>query len=273
MTRRDFITGGIASAGAACLSSPVRSNIGGSMTSLISSPPTPIDLPYVTDGLEAFWDGEWNIGAGMHNSSTATWVDLSGHKRHMYAPAPLWGENYAYCDGTTFNQIFRQTAQESEWFSDIVMSGRYTIEFVQSMDVARGDPMLLCDRIELNFSMRGAVINVNNSGFKIAINQTNYVGYYTVNGINYLSKRCHQFSADRTVGTCGVNGIYAVQEANFVAQNYTHGGLAIGGRGDLYGTPYYSNGLCIYRVSIYSRSLSQDELEFNLATDVARFGL
>ena len=274
MNRREFIKATVMASTGAAFASPVKSNVGGSMTSLISSPSTPIDLPYVTDGLEAFWDGEWNIGSGMHDDTTTTWVDLSGHKRHMYAPAPLWGENYAYCDGTTMRQIFRQTAQESEWFAELLMSGRYTVEITQGMSQTRSDQYLICDRIENNWSMRAAVVNANNSGFKISMNGSMNRLLCTVAGVNYLVKRCHQLAAEVSTGLGGVNGTYKTYETDFVASgSYVHGGLAIGARGDLYSTPYYSNGLCVYRVSIYNRGLSQEELEFNLATDVERFGI
>ena len=34
--------------------------------------------PYVTDGLIAMWDGEWNVGPGKHNPNATTWKDLAG---------------------------------------------------------------------------------------------------------------------------------------------------------------------------------------------------
>lgn len=34
--------------------------------------------PYVTDGLVAMWDGEWNAGGGKHQSITTEWVDIAG---------------------------------------------------------------------------------------------------------------------------------------------------------------------------------------------------
>ena len=34
--------------------------------------------PYVTDGLVAMWDGEWNAGGGIHDSNTKVWKDLTG---------------------------------------------------------------------------------------------------------------------------------------------------------------------------------------------------
>lgn len=34
--------------------------------------------PYVTDGLIAMWDGEWNAGPGIHDPQASVWKDLIG---------------------------------------------------------------------------------------------------------------------------------------------------------------------------------------------------
>lgn len=39
--------------------------------------------PYVTDGLIAMWDGEWNAGGGVHDPNATTWSDLSGNGYNM----------------------------------------------------------------------------------------------------------------------------------------------------------------------------------------------
>ena len=36
--------------------------------------------PYVTDGLVAMWDGEWNAGGGVHDPNATVWKDLSGNE-------------------------------------------------------------------------------------------------------------------------------------------------------------------------------------------------
>lgn len=43
--------------------------------------------PYVTDGLIAMWDGEWNIGGGVHDANATTWVDLVGGASIQLSPA------------------------------------------------------------------------------------------------------------------------------------------------------------------------------------------
>ena len=35
--------------------------------------------PYITDGLVAMWDCEWNAGGGVHDDTATTWVDLTGN--------------------------------------------------------------------------------------------------------------------------------------------------------------------------------------------------
>ena len=37
------------------------------------------DNPYITDGLVAMYDGEWNAGLGKHNPIVNVWIDLSGN--------------------------------------------------------------------------------------------------------------------------------------------------------------------------------------------------
>lgn len=34
--------------------------------------------PYVTDGLIAMWDGEWNAGGGVHDPNATSWTDVAG---------------------------------------------------------------------------------------------------------------------------------------------------------------------------------------------------
>ena len=33
--------------------------------------------PYVTDGLVAMWDGEWNAGGGVHDPNAMVWKNLA----------------------------------------------------------------------------------------------------------------------------------------------------------------------------------------------------
>lgn len=42
--------------------------------------PKPWKNPYITDGLVAMWDGEWNVGGGLpHDPAAAVWKDICGN--------------------------------------------------------------------------------------------------------------------------------------------------------------------------------------------------
>ena len=51
--------------------------------------------PYVTDGMIAMWDGEWNAGGGVHDPNATQWVDLVGSNSFgNFANGVAFGENY-----------------------------------------------------------------------------------------------------------------------------------------------------------------------------------
>ena len=47
--------------------------------------------PYVTRGLIAMWDGEWNSGFFMHDPSSGTWKDLVG-SNDLIVKNMMWGD-------------------------------------------------------------------------------------------------------------------------------------------------------------------------------------
>lgn len=84
MKRRSFLMkagcglAGILAAGK-CPAIVVKKLIGntGSMINSSDSPGDLFDNPYITDGLVAMYDGEWNTAIGVHKSSTSTWKNLT----------------------------------------------------------------------------------------------------------------------------------------------------------------------------------------------------
>lgn len=50
--------------------------------------------PYITDGLIAMFDGEWNAGGGVHDPNATTWKDLVGGLEQKLIGAIRFGENY-----------------------------------------------------------------------------------------------------------------------------------------------------------------------------------
>ena len=54
--------------------------------------------PYVTDGLVAMWDGEWNAGGGIHDANATTWKDLIGNNDLTLAGTAAFGSAYLSVD-------------------------------------------------------------------------------------------------------------------------------------------------------------------------------
>lgn len=51
--------------------------------------------PYVTDGLIAMWDAEWNAGPGEHDATATTWKNLvSGGVDATTSGSNVWSSNY-----------------------------------------------------------------------------------------------------------------------------------------------------------------------------------
>lgn len=87
-------------ASAACTGSPVRSTVGGKSISFSNAEEIPsyTAADYVQDGLIGLWDGIENIGLGEHDSSSETWVDLTGNGRN-FAVYSYFTDKGLVCDG------------------------------------------------------------------------------------------------------------------------------------------------------------------------------
>ena len=52
---------------------------------------TDVENPYVTDGLIAMWDAEWNCFSGLHQTNATKWIDIvSGYNRQLASGTPNW---------------------------------------------------------------------------------------------------------------------------------------------------------------------------------------
>jgi hypothetical protein len=65
--------------------------------------------PYITDGLVAMWDGEWNAGGGVHDpNERSVWVDIvGGHNMAIKGAVPdsVFTENAFHNDNLKFGTI------------------------------------------------------------------------------------------------------------------------------------------------------------------------
>lgn len=233
--------------------------------------------PYVTDGLVAMWDGEWNAGPGVHDNTITEWYDLTGNNHRMYAPSPSWGTNYAYCENNAESR-FRETAAEAEWFRDLVATGQYTVELVFTPATSGGGNALNYYVIGfgLLFSSYAATTTRTVVFLDLATNVLGGTAVNTrkaleINGMDYLASRCAQVSCDVSSGILAFNGTEAAISGTFNVTMEKQG-MALGARGNL-GNYSQSSEMKHFRVAVYNRPLTSAEMATNYAIDKARFNL
>ena len=93
--------------------------------------------PYVTMGLIAMWDGEWNAGWGVHNAHAMTWKNLLGDSTYDlpvysgasgYASVPTWSAT-GPTQTTNLPFYFRKDSGFGGIYT-LLENGEATVEFV-----------------------------------------------------------------------------------------------------------------------------------------------
>ena len=212
--------------------------------------------PYVTDGLVAMWDGEWNAGGGIHDPNATTWGDISENGHDIALTAGSFGAKSFICDGRA-------------GFGDTITSDILTIEFVGKTTLNSSQ---LCAGLKLNPSntnLYRRFIGFFSSGTALQFGQA---GPRISTELNTLLYGAEVFtSATDVIGTLYKNGLQTTSIGS--GSGFTTGGeprICIGGVANGPAYPFKGE---INRISIYSRALSASEIAANYAIDKARFGL
>lgn len=225
--------------------------------------PTKWKNPYVTDGLVAMWDGEWNAGGGVHDAEATTWRDIV---RNIDCPfnagtstTPTWGNDY-------WSPI-----SQYQWFEasypDLSGVTGHTIEFVLSKSTgSRGVAIG-------SYNLSGG----NSCNFEFFSNQ--FRAYYYSNpnllsGTNTFPLNTRlSFSSikDGTTYRIYANGA----QSTYVTSNGTHfqkpsSPCRIGTDSRAESMIFYGE---ICNIRIYSRALTTAEITSNYAVDKIRFNL
>ena len=215
---------------------------------------TPWTNPYVTDGLVAMWDGEWNAGPGVHDASATTWADICGRTPLSFeTPAAItvmpnaMRVDYSFPNNSArvlSGQVgFAETAQTVE-VCVTVDSG-----FTLNQDIFMGP-----------YSANGA-----NTFCVIALNGNR--GFIFNDGAMYGLNTSATVSATIawTGSTAYKNAValeaYGSNRTAFVRDGY----ICIGS-----GSQQKYN---IHSLRLYSRALTAAEIAANYAIDKERFGL
>lgn len=92
-----------------CYAQPIKSIIAAERIKVIEKEELDPNQ-YVTDGLVAWYDGEWNVGIGEHDSSATVWKDLSENSNDLQIPRlgidAFWEDDCLRTASTRKNHIY-----------------------------------------------------------------------------------------------------------------------------------------------------------------------
>ena len=271
MTRKEFLVGtaGLSLTGAA---SPVKSMLG---TRAIESEGEVFENPYVTDGLIAMWDGEWNAGPGRHDGNAEIWRDIVGNTiATPYVHSGTgggfgWGDN---CLSTSNGCVFKTQVGVglTSCTVEVVSLIRGT-NGITSLVGSFGTPQVAADGSSNNGGIVLGWYNYSNDAhtFWFASSPWSrryiwHVGSNTVGRVLSVvweggNLPCY-FFMDGTLkdyneqSTLGMNMLpFCIGATHSTGNEYLWGDF--------------------YNVRVYERALSEEEVLANYEVDVERFGL
>lgn len=216
--------------------------------------------PYVTDGLVAMWDGEWNAGGGIHDPNLGKMVNLTGDSSLDMDISELeLGNNYLHSSGgknattiatipvgTTTMEVVGNRGAGSTWYYDETLV--YLVKPWLSIGFGKNYNSCLFSYF-LNANMNG-VSRVDLQSYTVAthfsgiMNFQNFSKRFFVNGKEYNLPNAF-YSSQRDFSK--------PSEVKIGSKTESH--------------------LYIYTARIYNRVLRDDEIRQNYRVDKVRFNL
>lgn len=206
--------------------------------------------PYVTDGLVALWDGEWNAGGGKHEAAITSWLDCIGGQTMDVTGCGIGAMSVTISSGRSIagsnNAI--QTKSCSVEILAKVNSRTDFVFYSQMKRIALRDSAITNSRLYINMPTN------ENASYQQGTNT-----YYNL-------------SSAKLVSLCGVSKWNSAQ--NFYVNGATPSRSTYGPK-DATATSNFTlyGGLTVYSLRIYNRAITQAEDAANYAVDRARFNL
>ena len=251
MTRRDVIKSGaglaaILAAGRAP-AALVKSMLGVRMT--IASGKW--NNPYVTDGLVAMWDGEWNAGPGKHDAHATTWKNL------------VTGDDDITLNNLTFdvNSLVGVMSTASYGTVPSTFDSVETIEVCfkkNAVDSSTKYPWCA-------FLTRGKGFASTQYFGNIRVTFLSYSGWTNMPGVTDMSSDIRHYTL---VGNPSAE--YSFYKNGALQANATVYGYLYNARAN---SVCYNMAGNIYNIRLYSRALTAAEVAANYAIDQRRFNI
>ena len=223
--------------------------------------------PYVTDGLVAMWDGEWNAGWGVHDPNATAWKDLVGNNDCLDIHDGEWGDSCLRLKSRTNLSLMNQEA--CSWFD----SPYFCIEWVKLKAAGRDfQSVLFLPSSGSNFLWD---FGTNNHGRIILTKKTGsgflVTSYTNCNLSVSLNPKLNENTSSFNIGHFTDGKIK--NQTSYTASEWplTNRGLLI--CGNYYGSILPENYIDNFCIRVYERPLESHEIAANYAIDKTRFNL
>ena len=234
--------------------------------------------PYITDGLIAMWDGEWNAGRGVHDNNCIEWVNLAD--RNDIAPDyainkqfenTRWTDNsFIWSNEKVYDNAFSHIPGYKGFTYDEVAGKTITCENVQrGIKFGRAGNWTcasMCPGAEILFDR-----SVNSIEFRyIGVRTSGVLSTVANHELNIVMSYSGRTTCGEQKGVFRINGGNPITTTtNLWANHYSTT------RRDFF--PHVrcdvGNGIEVFNLRIYNRALTDAEIAANYAIDKARFNL
>ena len=217
--------------------------------------------PYVTDGLVAMWDGEWNAGGGVHDPNATVWKDLVGTRDATLSGTYSWGEKSWRRDNNSSTNAA---------LPDIPIGAGLMIEYCSILNNA-GDNNFR----DFSNTTGGRFEIIQSSNGQLNVYYVNYNGTGVQRGFG-VGTGTSRTSRTIAVGWDSLGIVYSVNGSSLgydrtvntpISSSYGNVGLNVGKYSSLYEDADY------FSIRVYNRILADSEIAANYAIDKARFNL
>ena len=213
--------------------------------------------PYVTDGLVAMWDGEWNAGGGVYEESSKIWKDIAGQNDLALGLGIYFRDGRLVCNGNGCG-AFRQGTLNTETVELVLSRSSNT----RSYDCVFVDSDTRYSAEKKSFGFFG-----KNFSSKIL---------WAYNYPDENIGRLVSILVDKVNKRVYFNGVEQAPSRDAIDWAWSAAVICVGGR-NLTGAADYTSTVCflgeIAACRAYRRALTKDERDANYAIDKARFNL
>ena len=216
--------------------------------------------PYVTDGLIAMWDGEWNAGGGVHDPNATTWKDLIAGNDMSFVGTIEFGDQYCYFTTST---SYSNAPLTNDMLSDLANGYTDQCVIVHQPIYSSGSANGI-----FAISRCGLVVRGTNLAILQPITPSGAGSYI----YHSLSAGVYSVVADTSASLIYEDDdVISTQTGYVITQSSTANGFTCNHRENY--AQYGLGNLHIGCRRVYSRALTAAEIAANYAVDKARFNL